>query len=316
MSYIRNCGLLMSIYSASIICLYLCFAENTGSQRSRRNLRKLNDEGNVLSQFDLEFDFKLKDSLTSITRADLLLYQVAPKQKDNIVDGIQYIEIKAVFEPIGLKTVIASKNVNVYNEGYEAFDMMPAAKLWIQRQINGTVKLEVTITCLSSKWCAEADKNGIMPTSVKFNFQMPAKKPRLVIVSLNPLEVANRNRFRRQSQATRGSFCVESQSTCCLKNLTINFAEDLGMDFVILPKTFDANYCDGFCPISPGGDLMTPELYFFITKLSGNPAASIEPCCAGTKFKPLRVLLDDPDNPFGTIIEEIKQVTVESCRCA
>ena len=207
--------------------------------------------------------------------------------------------------------------MNVFNDGFQAFDILPAARLWIQRRINGTVHLEITISCLGSKQCAEVDQHGKIPSSTKFDLQSSTRKPRLVIISQNPLEVANTNRFRRQSDKKSGvSYCIENQSTCCLKNLTIDFAKDLGMDFIFLPKTFEANYCEGICPISPGGDLMTPELYTFIAKLSNNPAASIEPCCAGSKFKPLVVVLPDQDNPSGTIVEQFQQVTVDSCRCA
>ncbi len=257
--------------------------------------------------------------MSAVTRGDFLLYQVTPSPHDNIADNIQYVEIKAVFESVGLRTVVAAKNMDINDEGFQSFDISPAIKLWIEKQINGTVHLEITITCLSSKRCAsKVDRYGNLPAPIKFEFDNPAQKPRLVIVSQNPLEVENRRRFRRQSnENTDGvSLCIPNQSTCCVKSLTINFAEDLNMPFIILPKVFTANYCEGICPITAGGDLMTPELYGFLSRLSNHPAASIEPCCAGNKFKPLVVVMPDPQNPSTIVIEELQQVTVESCRCA
>lgn len=258
----------------------------------------------------------MKESLTSITRGDILLYQLASPNQDSVVDLSQYVEIKAVFKSLGLKTVIAAKSMNFGDEGFQAFDITPAMKLWIQRQINGTVQLEITVTCLSSKRCAEIDQYGNIPAGIKFDFQTPTRKPRLVVVSQNPLEVSNRNRVRRQSRNSGVSYCNANQSTCCLKNLTVNFAKDLDMGFILFPESFQANYCEGICPLSPGGDLMTPQIYSFISELSNSAATSIEPCCAGNKFKPLTVVIADPKNRGGTIVEEIPQIIVDSCRCA
>ena len=291
--------------------------------RDRRSLRgkRQKVERNVLDKFDVKFDFQLKQGANAITRADVLLFQHAALDNDYVVDGTQYVEIKAVFEPIGLKTVVASKNIDIFNNGFQAFDITPAVKLWSDQQINGSVNFEITVSCLSSRKCAEIDIYGRFPTTLKFDFVSPARQPRLVVISKNPLEVENQDRNRRQAATTgEGVFlCKANQSTCCLKKLVIDFEKDLGLGFVIMPKTFEANYCEGICPVTPGGKLMTPEVYKFITRLTNHPAASIEPCCAGNRYRPLIIVMPHPDqvnNPGGTIIEQLQQVTVESCRCA
>lgn len=256
----------------------------------------------------------MKEGLTSITRGDIILYQDEVSGDAYIKDKVQYVEIKAVFDSISLKTVVAAKNLNVHKKGFQAFDVTSAVKLWAQKQVNGTVRLEVTVSCFSSKTCALGNAKQGSPTPITFDFESEARKPRLVIVSQNPLEATSSNRVRRQT--TGGGECNERQSTCCLKKLKLDFAKDLNMGFVILPKDFEANYCEGVCPVTPGGSLMTPELYTFITKLTNHQAASLEPCCAGNTFKPLLIVLPDPTIPGGTITEELQQVTVESCRCA
>lgn len=230
------------------------------------------------------------------------------------MDNLQYVEITAVFDFVGLRTVVAAKNLNVYEKGFQAFDITSAVKLWAQKQINGTVRLEITVSCFSSKTCALGKSNQGSPSSITFNLESEIRKPRLVIVSQNPLEVTNGNRVRRQTTGSRE--CNDRQKTCCLKKLRIDFAKDLGMEFVVLPKTFEANYCEGVCPITPGGALLTPQVYSFITKLTNHQAASLEPCCAANTFKPLLIILPDPTIPGGTVTEELQQVTVESCRCA
>lgn len=298
--------------------------ENNVGARLRRSPKEPHKEdfvdinANVLSLYKLKFDFQLDDELTEITRADLLLFQLPASKHDFVLDRTQYVEIKVVFETLGLKTVVAAKNIDIKDRGFQAFDITPAVKLWIAREIRGEVVIEVSISCLSSFNCAEPNVYGEHPAAVDFLLDSESTEhlPRLVLVSKNPIEVSNQRRFRRQATGNGVSFCNGNQSTCCLKPLVIDFEEDLGIDFVFMPKNFPANYCEGVCPLAPGGDLMTPEIFQFLTMLKSSPASSIEPCCAGNEYKPLIILMDDLTRPGNFIIEELRQTTVTSCRCA
>ncbi len=249
-----------------------------------------------------------------ISRADLLLWQ--KPSVGAVTDRNQYVEIKTVLESVGQKFVVEGKYIDVYDSGFQVFDITSAVKLWVASEINGSVGLEVTVYCYSSSNCAQAQPNSAPPARVQFLHATDdsTMAPRIIVTSKNPIEVEQDRRFRRQAQQGSGvGYCNENRTTCCLKPLTIDFIEDLGFDFVIQPKRFNANYCEGFCP-EVSEEYMTPQLFEFLSRLGDNsPAGSVEPCCAGNTYQSLEVLM----RVNGVlIIEELQQVVVNSCRCA
>ena len=270
---------------------------------------------NILSSYRISLDFQLPEDLTSISRADLLLHQLPSNTGPGYVvrDQRQYVEIKTVIE--GQRYVIEGKYVAISDFGYQVFEITSAAKLWVAKGINGSVVVEVTVYCYSSLNCNQA-VNGKLPSKVQFLYASDDnnKSPRVIIISKNPLEVAHRNRFRRQAQGPGVGFCSENETTCCLQPLTIHFANDLGFNFIMEPKSFTANYCEGYCPQVAGTQYLTPQLFEFLSRLGeGNPGSSIEPCCAGNTYQSLDILMKVGN---AIVIEELQQVIVTSCRCA
>ena len=174
--------------------------------------------------------------------------------------------------------------------------------------------MDVSVYCFAPS-CTAPNNEGKVPKSVSF-FSGPGFKehaPRIVVASQNPLEASRNNRNRRQTREGGVSFCVNNQTTCCLKPLTINFVRDLNFTFIIQPDQYEANYCEGICPIAPGGALMTPRLFQFLSDLEGHPASSVEPCCAGNLYHDFPVIARLPN---GTeMVLDLKKVQVTSCRC-
>ena len=269
----------------------------------------------ILSNYRIVLDFELPESLTTISRADLLLYQLPVESGSIIRDLRQYVEIRTVIESLGQRFVVEGKYIDIYDANTtQVFDITSAVKLWVAKKINGSVALEVTVYCYSSPDCA-LPVDGRQPAGVKFLYETPEtdKVPRVIIVSKNPIELEHQRRYRRMAEGGAGE-CVENQTTCCLKPLVINFAEDLGFHFILQPREFEANYCEGICPEVSGGELLTPQLFEFLSRLGeGHPAAAIEPCCAGNTYQSLEVLMQTGDT---FVIDELQQVTVTSCRCA
>eukprot|EP00731_Ephydatia_muelleri_P023653 Em0015g1236a len=283
----------------------------TNSSRGRR------DASNVLNRYTLYFNFDLPENRSDISRADLLLYQLQSKTGPGytVLDKTQYVEVNAFAKSLGIQTTAEGKYVNVSESGYQVFDITSTVKLWVSHDVKGPVSFEVTIHCYSSLTCNQKT-SGLQPTQVEFftDSTQQDKTPRLLTISNSVTDNALKNaRRKRQATSSGVGYCQAQQSTCCLKPLTIRFREDLGFNFIVQPASYVANYCGGVCPRSAGGDTMTPTLYEFLSQLSsGNPGASVQPCCAGNTYLPLEVLIQ---NKGQLVIEELQQVIVTSCRC-
>ncbi|KAL5478169.1 hypothetical protein EMCRGX_G025061 [Ephydatia muelleri] len=256
----------------------------TNSSRGRR------DASNVLNRYTLYFNFDLPENRSDISRADLLLYQLQSKTGPGytVLDKTQYVEVNAFAKSLGIQTTAEGKYVNVSESGYQVFDITSTVKLWVSHDVKGPVSFEVTIHCYSSLTCNQKT-SGLQPTQVEFftDSTQQDKTPRLLTISNSVTDNALKNARRKR--------------------------EDLGFNFIVQPASYVANYCGGVCPRSAGGDTMTPTLYEFLSQLSsGNPGASVQPCCAGNTYLPLEVLIQ---NKGQLVIEELQQVIVTSCRC-
>lgn len=225
----------------------------------------------------------------------------------------QYIELRCVHDG-GTKTVVGSTYTNTYDSGFKVFDIISAMNDWKEEDSNGPLRMELAVYCIESASCASGGSDQSKPEPVKFFNHTESHKhnPRIVVKSKNPLETPESSRSRRQS-GSGVSFCVSGQTTCCLNPLIIHFANDLDMGFITEPVDFEANYCDGVCPITPGGELMTPTLFSYLSQLTGTPAASVEPCCAGVEYSDLTVMVEVAEGMI--LIDTLSQVKADSCRC-
>jgi hypothetical protein len=272
---------------------------------------------NLLHSYAITFNFSLPETLTDISRADLLLYQQDSVRPDTTVrDRRQYVEIRTVLESLSQKFVVTGKYIDIYETGYQVFEITSAVRLWIARRVDGPVTMEVNVFCYSSPNCSEPE-DALSPASVSFLSSQaePDKAPRIITVSKNPLDVQHQEeRLRRSADELTGvGQCSANQSTCCLKQFELNFHLDLGLTFILLPENFTANYCEGVCPEIMGGQLMTPRIFELFSRLpETHPGSSVEPCCTGNQYKPLEVLVRKGGELF---IEELSHVTVMSCRC-
>jgi hypothetical protein len=272
---------------------------------------------NLLHSYTIAFNFSLPSTLTDISRADLLLYQQDSVKPDTTIkDRRQYVEIRTVLDSINQKFVVEGKYIDIYETGYQVFEITSAIRMWIARQVEGPVSLEVNIYCYSSPNCSQPE-GALQPASVSF-LSSPSeqdKAPRIITVSKNPLDVEHQERQRRNADRMSGvGACTANRSTCCLKSFELSFHEDLGLNFILLPENFTANYCEGVCPELMGGQLMTPRIYELFSRLpETNPGSSVEPCCTGNQYKSQEVLVRRRGE---LIIEELAHVTVTSCRCA
>lgn len=281
-------------------------------------------QSSVLTSYLINLkNFSLPDELAEVTQADLLLFQQPALTGPDIEirDIEQFVEIRTIL-PIGERHVVEGKYINLFDSGPKVFDISMAVKLWLARRVKGDVTLEVVVNCFSSLECARSSSNGTAPAVVRFD-QQSGREPKLMILSRNPLEVKENAKRRRKRQnplqTPPTNFCQPNETFCCLKPLILNFKEDLGMNFIIQPITFEANYCEGYCPELSGEDVGTSTRFQFLSDLENSPVSSIEPCCSGREYRSLDVLMNKYNVQLGrwvTVIERLQQVTVTKCKCS
>ena len=275
----------------------------------------------VLASYHINLrNFSLPSELTEVTQADLLLFQQSTITGPDIEvrDVEQFVEIRTILPRIGERHIVEGKYLNLFDSGPKVFDIASAVKLWLAKGVKGNVTLEVVVNCFSSPDCADSS-NGTFPAIVRFN-QQSGKEPKVMILSKNPLEVQeNARRRKRQAQSQPTKFCRTNDTICCLKPLILNFKRDLGMDFITQPESFEANFCEGYCPELSGEDVMTSTRFQFLRKLKNSPVSSILPCCSGSEYRSLDVLMNKYKHKldrYVTVIERLQQVTVTKCKCA
>ncbi|KAK7077649.1 hypothetical protein SK128_015138 [Halocaridina rubra] len=132
--------------------------------------------------------------------------------------------------------------------------------------------------------------------------ESPSKPPMLEIHT----EENSRARTRRNS----GNFCNSNDTKrCCRYPLTVNFVE-MGWDFIVAPKLYDANFCNGDCPYLYAQKYAHSAL---IQKMNSS-SARYGPCCGARKLSPMKMLYYDHDQKIK--FDTIQDMVVERCGCS
>ncbi|XP_054984378.1 bone morphogenetic protein 6 isoform X1 [Sorex araneus] len=117
---------------------------------------------------------------------------------------------------------------------------------------------------------------------------------------------------RASSLADPGS--SELKAACRRHELYVSF-QDLGwQDWIIAPKGYAANYCDGECsfPLNAHMNATNHAIVQTLVHLM-NPQYVPKPCCAPTKLNAISVLyFDDSSN---VILKKYRNMVVRACGC-
>lgn len=129
----------------------------------------------------------------------------------------------------------------------------------------------------------------------------------------------SRNRSTQAQDVSRVSSAADYNSselkTACRKHeLYVSF-QDLGwQDWIIAPKGYAANYCDGECsfPLNAHMNATNHAIVQTLVHLM-NPEYVPKPCCAPTKLNAISVLyFDDNSN---VILKKYRNMVVRACGC-
>ena len=251
-----------------------------------------------------ELDELENTTIHTITKAELLLFQ-APHQHVPYL----HIKVKASTNEPGL--IVNTNYDELEQPGYKPFDITPIIAIWLKGGSNGPLVLEVSAHCTDTPDCGKHILDG----------GFGKKSPKLV-VSREVEENTLQQRLKRQvdtpddeSSGFDETLVEESNETCSLHPLSINFQDDLGFDHIYEPKSFIANYCLGTCSYDE-----VPAVYYYYHLLGPNsPASSIRPHCIPRTYRSLDVLSMYPHGDGQRVvfvIERLEDVIVTSCGCA
>ncbi|GFR11561.1 hypothetical protein TNCT_278641 [Trichonephila clavata] len=121
--------------------------------------------------------------------------------------------------------------------------------------------------------------------------------------------------FERESTETPSTLRFKREKCtghCCRRPLKISFA-DIGWNWIVEPKEFEAFNCKGMCNESYG--------YFanfhanMLSTLKTNGHNVTRPCCVPKKFKTLELLHYDDKKPPELTTTKLRHVIVRECAC-
>lgn len=272
---------------------------------------------NVLDKFRIQFNFSIDYQTSDITKAELVMFQLPCSAVNNTGNKKQYVEIRNVNANDGGTKIIGGAYLRLSDSSYQTFDVMESVGEWIDQHTGSPVILEVISYCFDSLDCNKPN-NGTPPTRVQFANSTADLKtvPRLNVYARSSSESQESNRARRQTSGPGVGFCSANQALCCLQPLTVNVQTDLNLPFIISPTTININYCQGVCPRTPGGDLMTPQIFAQYSQLLSGPAASLTPCCSGNTYQSISALVANPTAGGAPQQLTLPNIVVSSCRCA
>ncbi|XP_066908210.1 growth/differentiation factor 8-like [Halyomorpha halys] len=115
---------------------------------------------------------------------------------------------------------------------------------------------------------------------------------------------------KKRIKRTTGLNCQENseETRCCRHPLTVDF-ESFGWDWVIAPKSYEANYCSGECP----------NVYFqnyphtHLVHLA-SPSSTAGRCCAPRKMSAITMLYFDKN--LNIVFGLLPGMVVERCGCS
>lgn len=128
------------------------------------------------------------------------------------------------------------------------------------------------------------------------------------------LEVLMKDGRRSRSKRNlMGLNCNENskETRCCRYPLTVDF-DDLGWDWVIAPKRYEASYCSGECQMT----FLPKNVHLYLSQLSNKtgmyPGTGM--CCAPRKLSALAMLYFDKEYNF--IYRSLPGMVVDRCGCS
>lgn len=154
------------------------------------------------------------------------------------------------------------------------------------------------VTTAVHQWLQQAT-----PTSPPIPLTIPCRRRRCCKTRLE-LTVRPPRSKRSAHRACSGN--------CCKKSLKISFKE-IGWNWVIQPKEFEAFHCKGRCRDVTSDFASTHALMQSILSHKGRKVS--RPCCTPKRLKPLSLLHYNDKTPPELVVTRKKGMIVKECAC-
>nr|AYC12383.1 myostatin [Palaemon carinicauda] len=173
--------------------------------------------------------------------------------------------------------------------------------------------VKIPVYKLLQEWLSKPDENlGLVVEALDSQGRQvavtdPTESPKNAPLLEIHTEENRRGRGRRNS----GSVDCTNNDTekCCRYPLSVNFVE-MGWDFIVAPKVYDANFCNGECPYLYAQKYAHSAL---VQKMNSS-SAKHGPCCGARKLSPMKMLYYDHDHKIK--FDTIQDMVVDRCGCS
>ena len=119
---------------------------------------------------------------------------------------------------------------------------------------------------------------------------------------------------RRRKRSLDADYCFRrkpDEANCCLRELFIDFRNDLGWKWIHAPTGYYANFCAGACPYLWSMDSQHATILSLYKSM--NPRASSSPCCTPKELDPLTIMYYDKGKYKLT---QMTDMVLLSCKCS
>nr|XP_017530001.2 embryonic growth/differentiation factor 1 [Manis javanica] len=167
-------------------------------------------------------------------------------------------------------------------------------------------------------------RNASAPRSLRLALALRSRTPAacaglaeasLLLVTLDPRLCHPLGRPRREAEPARGG---GPGGACRARRLYVSFREVGWHRWVIAPRGFLANYCQGQCtlPAALSGPDGPPTLNHAVLRAlmhAAAPSAAGLPCCVPARLSPISVLFFD--NSDNVVLRHYEDMVVDECGC-
>ncbi|XP_053290260.1 transforming growth factor beta-3 proprotein [Pleuronectes platessa] len=267
----------------------------------------------------------MEKNSTNLFRAEFRALRIPNSSAKKNEQRIELYQILKKDDPKAKQRYIGGKNVLTKGTAeWVSFDVTETVREWLMyRQTNHGLEISVHCPCHTFRPNGDIVENANEVLEVKFkgievdDQSRPVRSkepfnPHLILMMLPPHRLDTQSSSRRRKRALDTNYCFNNyEENCCVRQLYINFRQDLGWRWIHQPEGYFANFCSGPCPYLRSADTTHSSLLSLYNTL--NPEASASPCCVPQDLEPLTILYYVGRSPK---VEQLSNMVVKSCKCS